>query len=50
MECKFIELVEGTKRPKTNFKILHNSCTSLKDAGLILNEDIVVVDFDKRRY
>lgn len=48
MKCKFIELVKGTKRPKTNFKILHNSCTSLKDAGLILNEDIVVVDFDKR--
>lgn len=48
MECKYIELQKGEKRPKTKFNILHNSCTTLQDAGLILPNDIVVVDFDKR--
>lgn len=48
MECKYIELQKGEKRPKTKFNILHNSCTTLQDAGLILPNDVVVVDFDKR--
>lgn len=42
---KFLELNED-KSPKTNFTDTKNSYEELENAGLLLNDEIVVVDFD----
>ena len=42
---KFLELNED-KSPKTNFSDTKDSYEKLENAGLLLNDDIVVVDFD----
>jgi len=46
MYVKYIEL-EG-KVPKHKFDIFSTDHTNYKDAGVILNKDIVVVDFDEK--
>lgn len=44
-DLKFLELNED-KSPKTNFDDIKNSYEDLENAGLLLNDDVVVVDFD----
>ena len=44
-KLKFLELNED-KSPKTNFTNTKDSYEELENAGLLLNDDIVVVDFD----
>ena len=42
---KFLELKDN-KQPLTKFNILHDSYDHLRNAGLMLNEKVVVIDFD----
>lgn len=42
---KFLELKDN-KQPLTKFNILHDSYAHLRNAGLMLNEKVVVIDFD----
>lgn len=43
---RYIELEE--KKPKHSFNIFSTDHTNYEDAGIILNKDIVVVDFDEQ--
>ena len=44
-DVKFLELKDN-KQPLTKFNVLHDSYDNLRNAGLMLNEKVVVVDFD----
>lgn len=44
-KAKYIEL-NSDKTPKTNFDTFYDSYDSLENAGLILDKNVVVVDFD----
>lgn len=44
-DVKFLELKDN-KQPLTKFDITHDSYDNLRNAGLMLNEGVVVVDFD----
>ena len=44
-KLEFIELNED-KSPKTNFSDTKESFEDFENAGLLLNDDVVVVDFD----
>lgn len=45
-ELKFIELKSGEKSPKTTFDVTYPSMEHLADAGLLLNDNVVLIDFD----
>lgn len=49
MFLKYIELSEdNNKRPNHSFDIFSTDHTNYKNAGVILNKNIVVIDFDER--
>lgn len=45
---RYIELEPDSKKPKESFEIFSTDHVAYKDAGVILNRDIVVIDFDVR--
>lgn len=45
---RYIELEPDSKKPKDSFDIFSTDHVAYKDAGVILNREIVVVDFDVR--
>ena len=46
---KFIEL-NADKSPKTNFSITYSNLDRLENAGLLLNRNTVIVDFDNDNF
>lgn len=48
MFLKYIELESGVKKPKHSFDIFSTDHVNYTDAGILLNKNIVVVDFDER--
>ena len=43
---RYIELIKDTKEPAHDFKTFSTDHKNYNDAGVILNKDIIVVDFD----